>query len=251
MLLQPRTRLANRSTTRGCRRSSRNSLAAGIAVDSDGALVVVSEEITGPDGPAGHADGPQVRRRLRLRHHRPRHASATAIRDLKADRILYVVDARQALHFRLIFEAARRAGWLTDDIDVSARRIRHRARPGRPTVQDALRATPSGSWTCSTPPSTPPRRPSPRRARDHSTAELDHIAEQAGIGAVKYADLSTSRTKDYTFDVERMVSFTGNTGVYLQYAHTRICSILRKAEDVAVARRFGSAAAPSRARTRA
>jgi len=48
---------------------------------------------------------------------------------------------------------------------------------------------------------------------------------------VKYADLSTSRTKDYSFDVERMVSFSGNTGVYLQYAHTRICSILRKAGD--------------------
>ena len=59
-------------------------------------------------------------------------------------------------------------------------------------------------------------------------AELDQIAEQAGIGAVKYADLSTSRVKDYAFDVDRMVSFTGNTGVYLQYAHTRIASILRK-----------------------
>ena len=64
-----------------------------------------------------------------------------------------------------------------------------------------------------------------------SEAELDQIAERAGIGAVKYADLSTSRTKDYSFDVERMVSFSGNTGVYLQYAHTRICSILRKAGD--------------------
>src|SRR5690606_3037570 len=61
--------------------------------------------------------------------------------------------------------------------------------------------------------------------------ELDRIAEQAGIGAVKYADLSTSRIKDYVFDVDRMVSFTGNTGVYLQYAHTRIRSILRKAGD--------------------
>jgi arginyl-tRNA synthetase len=59
--------------------------------------------------------------------------------------------------------------------------------------------------------------------------ELTRIAEQAGIGAVKYADLATSRTKDYVFDVDRMVSFTGNTGVYLQYAHTRIGSILRKA----------------------
>ncbi len=69
------------------------------------------------------------------------------------------------------------------------------------------------------------------KTHELSDDELTRIAEQAGIGAVKYADLSTSRTKDYVFDVERMVSFTGNTGVYLQYAHTRICSILRKAGD--------------------
>ena len=69
------------------------------------------------------------------------------------------------------------------------------------------------------------------KAHGLSEAELDQIAEHAGIGAVKYADLSTSRTKDYSFDVERMVSFSGNTGVYLQYAHTRICSVLHKAGD--------------------
>jgi arginyl-tRNA synthetase len=58
--------------------------------------------------------------------------------------------------------------------------------------------------------------------------ELEHVVQSAGIGAVKYADLSTSRTKDYAFDVNRMVSLTGNTGVYLQYANARIQSILRK-----------------------
>ncbi|MFI5717555.1 arginine--tRNA ligase [Nocardia sp. NPDC051750] len=61
--------------------------------------------------------------------------------------------------------------------------------------------------------------------------QLDATAEQAGIGAVKYADLSTSRVKDYTFDPQRMAAFGGNTGVYLQYAHARICSILRKAGE--------------------
>jgi arginyl-tRNA synthetase len=64
--------------------------------------------------------------------------------------------------------------------------------------------------------------------------ELEHVVQAAGIGAVKYAELSTSRTKDYVFDVERMVSLAGNTGVYLQYAHARIQSILRKAPDQAV-----------------
>ena len=56
------------------------------------------------------------------------------------------------------------------------------------------------------------------------------LAETVGIASVKYAELSTSRTKDYTFDVDRMVSFTGDTGAYLQYAHARVRSILRRAE---------------------
>jgi arginyl-tRNA synthetase len=60
---------------------------------------------------------------------------------------------------------------------------------------------------------------------------LEEIARMASIGAVKYAELSTSRVKDYAFDVERMVSFSGQTGVYLQYTHTRIASILRKAGE--------------------
>jgi arginyl-tRNA synthetase len=153
-------------------------------------------------------------------------------RDLHADRILYVVDARQALHFRLIFEAARRAGWLADDVDAAHVAFGTVLGPdGRPfqtrsgeTVKlmdlldaavDKARAIVAG------------------KEHDLGDDELSQIAEQAGIGAVKYADLSTSRVKDYVFDVDRMVSFNGNTGVYLQYAHARICSILRKAGDSA------------------
>jgi arginyl-tRNA synthetase len=79
------------------------------------------------------------------------------------------------------------------------------------------------------------RRTVAEREPDLPPAELDRIAEQAGVGAVKYADLSTSRVKDYTFDIARMVSLTGNTSVYLQYAHARICSILRKAGEAETA----------------
>ena len=57
----------------------------------------------------------------------------------------------------------------------------------------------------------------------------DAIARMVGIGAVKYADLSTDRVKDYIFDWDRMLSFDGNTAPYLQYAHARICSIFRRA----------------------
>jgi arginyl-tRNA synthetase len=56
------------------------------------------------------------------------------------------------------------------------------------------------------------------------------VAQMIGIGAVKYADLSTDRIKDYVFDWDRMLSFDGNTAPYLQYAHARICSIFRRAD---------------------
>ncbi len=63
---------------------------------------------------------------------------------------------------------------------------------------------------------------------DLTTTERAELARTIGIGAVKYADLSTDRVKDYVFDWDRMLSFDGNTAPYLQYAHARICSIFRR-----------------------
>ena len=60
-------------------------------------------------------------------------------------------------------------------------------------------------------------------------AEQAAVGEMVGVGALKYADLSTDRIKDYVFDWERMLAFEGNTAPYLQYAHARICSIFRRA----------------------
>ena len=57
------------------------------------------------------------------------------------------------------------------------------------------------------------------------------VAQMVGIGAVKYADLSTDRIKDYVFDWDRMLSFDGNTGPYLQYAYARVASIFAKSES--------------------
>jgi arginyl-tRNA synthetase len=66
--------------------------------------------------------------------------------------------------------------------------------------------------------------------------EQADIGHMVGIGALKYADLSTDRIKDYVFDWDRMLAFEGNTAPYLQYAHARIRSILRKGDgSVAVA----------------
>ena len=66
------------------------------------------------------------------------------------------------------------------------------------------------------------------KSADLPPEELEHVVQAAGIGAVKYADLSNARIKDYVFDPDRMVSLSGNTSVYLQYAHARACSVLGK-----------------------
>jgi arginyl-tRNA synthetase len=203
--------------------------AAGLAEESDGALVIFSEEVTGPEGKpvplmVRKTDGGYGYDTTDLATIRYR------IRDLKATRLLYVTDSRQAQHFRLIFEAARRAGWLTDEVE--ARHVPFGTvlgRDGRPfrtrdggtvrltaLLDDAV-AHARGVVE--------EKNPGPAAA---------DIAEQAGIGAVKYADLSTSRTRDYTFDTDRMVALSGNTGVYLQYAHARVRSILRKADTFTV-----------------
>ncbi|MBW4718561.1 arginine--tRNA ligase [Saccharothrix sp. SC076] len=201
--------------------------AAGIAVDSDDAVVVFSQEVTGPEG----APVPLMVRKSDGGYGYDTTDLATIrhrIRELGAQRLVYVTDSRQALHFRLVFETARRAGWLTDD--VTAEHVAYGTvlgpdgRPFKTRAGGAVRLSDLLDDAVAR-----ARAVVAEKNPGLDPAELDRIAEQAGIGAVKYADLSTSRAKDYAFNVERMVSFTGNTGVYLQYAHARICSILRGA----------------------
>ncbi|MEU4445558.1 arginine--tRNA ligase [Actinosynnema sp. NPDC050801] len=202
---------------------------AGLAVESDGALVFYSDEVTGPEGrpvtlmvrkrDGGYGYDTTDLATIRYR-----------LRDLKANRLIYVTDSRQSLHFHLVFEAARRAGWLTDSVTAEHAAYGTILGPdgtpfktragGTVRLMDLLDDAVSRA-----------RAIVAEKNPGLDAAELDRIAESAGIGAVKYADLSTSRVKDYSFDVDRMVSFTGNTGVYLQYAHARIRSILRNAGD--------------------
>ncbi len=77
-------------------------------------------------------------------------------------------------------------------------------------------------------------------------AELDAVAEAVGIGAVKYADLSTARESAYLFDWDRMISFRGNTGPYLQYATARIRSIFRRAAGAQAEAHAGAGAPGAR-----
>lgn len=203
----------------------------GIAHVSDGALVVLSEEITGQD------DQPAV---LMVRKSDGAYGYDTTdlatlryrINELKAQRILYVVGAPQSLHFHLVFEAGRRAGWLTDDIQAKHVQFGSVLGPdGKPfktrsgesaKLMDLITEAVDAAYEVVK---------ETKGEEGLSEDELRSIAEQAGIAAIKYADLSSNRIRDYTFDPQRMVSFTGNTGVYLQYAHTRLASILRRAHE--------------------
>ncbi|MFI6929745.1 arginine--tRNA ligase [Streptomyces sp. NPDC050287] len=203
----------------------------GVAVRSEGALCVFFDDVKGPDGNptpliVQKSDGGYGYAATDL----------SAIRDrvfnLKANTLVYVVDARQALHFRMVFETARRAGWLGDDVTA------HQLAFGTVLGKDGK----------------------PFKTREGATVKLEDLLDEAvqratavvrekagkvglteqeieengryvGVGAVKYADLSTSAVRDYKFDLDQMVSLNGDTSVYLQYAYARIQSILRKAGE--------------------
>ncbi|WP_084965670.1 arginine--tRNA ligase [Thermoactinospora rubra] len=200
--------------------------AAGLAVVSDGALCVFPPGFTGADdrplplivrksdGGYGYAttDLAAVRHR---------------VDDLKADRALYVVGGDQALHFRMVFAAARQAGWLPDTVSFEHVQIgmvlgkdgkRFKTRSGESVkLSDLLdEAVERASAAIAD--------------RGYDEATRREIAHAVGIGAVKYADLSVSHDSEYVFDFDRMIAFNGNTGPYMQYATARIRSIFRKAE---------------------
>jgi arginyl-tRNA synthetase len=201
----------------------------GVAVRSEGALCVFFDDIKGPDGKpvpliVQKSDGGYGYAATDL----------SAIRDrvfnLKANTLLYVVDARQSLHFKMVFETARRAGWLNEDVHaVQLAFGTVLGKDGKPfktregeTVRlvDLLdEAIDRASAVVR------------EKAQDLSEEEIAERGTQVGIGAVKYADLSTSANRDYKFDLDQMVSLNGDTSVYLQYAYARIQSILRKAGE--------------------
>ncbi|AOW88405.1 MULTISPECIES: arginine--tRNA ligase [Streptomyces] len=201
----------------------------GVAVRSEGALVVFFDEIRGKDDQpvpliVQKADGGFGYAASDLTAIRNR------VRDLHATTLLYVVDVRQSLHFRMVFETARRAGWLNDDVTahnmgygtvLGADGKPFKTRAGETVrLEDLLDEAVQRAAEVVR-----------EKARDLTEDEIQERAAQVGIGAVKYADLSTSPNRDYKFDLDQMVSLNGDTSVYLQYAYARIRSILRKAGE--------------------
>jgi arginyl-tRNA synthetase len=148
---------------------------------------------------------------------------------LDADLLLYVVGAPQQQHFQMVFKVAEMAGWLAPPREAvhvafgnvlgTDRKIL-KSRSGEPMKFAALLAEAVDRAGVAIAEKNPDLTPDERAV----------VAHMIGIGALKYAELSTDRVKDYVFDWDRMLSFDGNTGPYLQYAHARICSIFRRAE---------------------
>jgi arginyl-tRNA synthetase len=198
----------------------------GLLRDSDGAKVVFPAGFTGRDGEplpiivrksdGGYGYGATDLAAIRHR-----------TRNLQASRLLYVVGSPQHQHLAMVFQVAREAGWLTAPVTAThvgfgqvlgpdGKRFASRA-DGSVKLADLLAEAVARARAI-----VASKNPS------LSQEEQQAVARAVGIGAIKYADLSSHRVKDYTFDWDRMLATTGDTAAYLQYTHARIRSIFRK-----------------------
>ena len=203
-------------------------LKSGIAETSEGAVVVFFR-----DNPE-LADKPLIIRKRDGGFNYATTDLATVdyrVNELKADAIWYVVGAPQILHFKQIFEIARREGYTADLRHIMFGSILGEDRklmktrsgenvPLRDLLEEAYKRA---------------RKIVEEKNPQLSEDEKIGIAEKIGIGAVKYADLSQYRMTDYIFSWEKMLSLHGNTAPYLQNAYVRIRSIFRKASESTVA----------------
>jgi arginyl-tRNA synthetase len=150
-------------------------------------------------------------------------------RELGGTRLLYVVGAPQQQHLAMVFEVGKLAGWL------DGARAEHVAF-GSILGQDKKMFKTRSGETVRLADLLDEAEERALTAVNAKNPDLDpdtrrEVARQVAVGAIKYADLSSDRIKDYVFDFDRMLAFEGNTGPYLMYAHTRCRSILRKAES--------------------
>jgi arginyl-tRNA synthetase len=202
--------------------------AQGLAVSDEGAQVVFLQELADKKGQPSPVivqkkDGGYLYTTTDLA------ALAYRANQLNADRILYFIDARQSLHLQQVFTLSKKAGWVPQSV-----LLEHHAfgtmmgEDGKPfktrsggTVKLADLLDEAIERAAATVAEKNPQL---------CASEQASIAQKVGIGAVKYADLSKTRTLDYIFSWDAMLSFEGNTGPYLQYAYTRIQSIFRRAD---------------------
>jgi len=201
--------------------------AKGLAVESEGATVVFLDEYKNKEGePMGviiqKKDGGYLYTTTDIACAKYRYET------LKADRVLYYIDSRQHQHLMQAWTIVRKAGYVPASVPLEHHMFGMMlGKDGKPfktraggtiKLSDLLdeaieRATKLVS----------------EKNPDMPADELKALANIVGIGAVKYADLSKSRTTDYIFDWDNMLAFEGNTAPYMQYAYTRVLSVFRKA----------------------
>lgn len=201
--------------------------------ESDGAHCVFLDEFKGKDGTTlpviiQKSDGGYLYATTDLAAIRYRSDA------LGADRVLYVVDARQSLHFQQVFAVARAAEFVRQDCSLEhvayGTMMGEDGKPFKTRSGDTVKlkelleeaVSRAGALVADKNP-------------DLSAEEKLHIAKTVGIAAVKYADLSKNRTSDYIFDWNTMLSFEGNTAPYLLYAYARIQSVLRRLQEESIA----------------
>ena len=199
----------------------------GLAVNDDGAKVVFLIELADKKGNPSPVivqkkDGGYLYATTDLA------ALQYRSKQLNAQRILYFIDARQSLHMQQVFTLSKKAGLVPEAVQLEhhpfGTMMGEDGKPfktrtgGTVKLADLLQEATERALAAV-------QSKNPNLSPEEQTA----VANAVGIGAVKYADLSKTRTLDYVFNWESMLSFEGNTGPYLQYAYTRVASLLRNA----------------------
>ena len=148
--------------------------------------------------------------------------------DEKGDRLIYVTDAGQALHFQLVFAAAEKAGYLNPQrvrvdhvpfglvLGLDGKKFKTRSGDTEKLIDLLTNAIDKANEILV------------ERSPELPKEERDHLAKVLGIGAIKYADLSCNRVGDYTFSYDRMLKFDGNTAAFILYSYVRVSGIKRK-----------------------
>jgi arginyl-tRNA synthetase len=198
-----------------------------LAIESDGAICVFPGDFKNKDGAPlpfiiQKSDGAFLYATTDLA------ALQFRINELNADKLIYVTDARQALHFQMLFATAKLAGWTDDDIDLMhvtfGTMLGTDGKPfktrtgGTVKLKNLLEEAVQRATAVVE-----------EKNPDLTTERKVQIAKAVGIGAVKYADYSNNRNSDFIFSFDKMLAMEGNTAPYMQYAYARIKSIERKA----------------------
>ncbi len=201
--------------------------AKGLAVESEGAIVVFLDEFKNKEGePMGviiqKKDGGYLYTTTDIACAKYRYEQ------LHADRVLYYIDSRQHQHLMQAWAIVRKAGYVPESVPLEHHMFGMMlGKDGRPfktraggtiKLSDLLDEAVERATTLIA-----------GKNPQMSASEIAALANTVGIGAVKYADLSKSRTTDYIFDWDNMLAFEGNTAPYMQYAYTRVLSVFRKA----------------------